>query len=38
MFQSRLGAEILVLHHKGHMGGGDGTTELPEALEVVLSF
>lgn len=38
LFESRLGAKTIVLHNKGHMGGSDQTTELPEALEAVLSL
>lgn len=38
MFESRLGASTIVLHNRGHMGGSDQTTELPDALEAALSL
>ncbi len=34
-FKDRLGAETIVLHDRGHMGGGDGIAELPEVLNAV---
>lgn len=34
-FKDRLGAETIVLHDRGHMGGSDGVTELPEILDKV---
>ena len=38
MFKKRLGAETHVLPHRGHMGGGDNVSELPEALEAILKM
>ncbi len=38
MFEQRLGAKIIILKNKGHMGGSDNVTELPEALDVILKM
>ncbi len=38
MFEQRLGAKTIVVKNKGHMGGDDNCTELPEALDAVLSL
>jgi predicted alpha/beta hydrolase family esterase len=36
-FQANLGAEIVVEHGKGHLNEDSGLTELPSALQAVLS-
>lgn len=37
-FKVKLGSKIIVEHNKGHFSGSDGITELPSALEAVLSL
>ena len=36
-FKSKLGAEVVLLHGRGHMGGSDDATVVPQILEAVLS-
>lgn len=36
LFKNRLGAETIILHSRGHIGGGDNVKELPEVLEWTL--
>ncbi|OGL74233.1 hypothetical protein A3F28_04165 [Candidatus Uhrbacteria bacterium RIFCSPHIGHO2_12_FULL_57_11] len=38
MFQARLGAETIVLHNKGHIGGSDNAKDVPEILDTVLKI
>ncbi|OGC80072.1 hypothetical protein A2943_01685 [Candidatus Adlerbacteria bacterium RIFCSPLOWO2_01_FULL_51_16] len=37
-FKNKLGSEIVIEHNKLHFSGSEGTTELPIALEKLLSF
>lgn len=38
IFEHNLQAECVVLHEMGHFSGEDGVTELPEALEAILTM
>ena len=38
IFRSKLGAEIITEHNKGHFSGSDGVVELPSALDAVLGY
>lgn len=38
IFRSKLGAEIIMEHDKGHFSGSDGVTELPSALGALLGM
>ncbi len=38
LFKEKLGAKILTEHAKGHFSGSDQITELPSALEFILSY
>jgi predicted alpha/beta hydrolase family esterase len=38
IFKNNLGSKIIVEHDKGHFSGSDGITELPSALNSILSF
>lgn len=38
LFRERLGAEIILEHAKGHINGEAGVTELPEALDALLTL
>ena len=38
IFESKLGAKIIIEHGKGHFSGSDGIKELPSALEAVLEM
>lgn len=38
MFKKRLGAETILLHNRGHIGGSDNIKEVPEILEAVMKI
>lgn len=38
VLKEKLGAKLLVLHNRGHFSSSEGTKELPEALEALLSL
>lgn len=38
VFKAQLGAQVIVLKARGHFAGSDGTTELPEARDAVLTL
>lgn len=38
VFEKELGAQIVILHDKGHFTEGDGVTELPQAYDAVLKI
>jgi uncharacterized protein len=37
IFEKKMGAKIIVAHNKGHFAGEDGSAEIPEVLEFILS-
>ncbi len=38
LFEEKLGAKVVIMRNKGHFTESDGITELPEALEAIMSF
>jgi len=38
LFEEKLNAKIIIEHNKGHFSGSDNVTELPSALNSILSF
>lgn len=38
VFEKELGAKTVVMHAMGHFSGSNGITELPEALDAIISF